>query len=146
MFKKILLANDGSEASLHAARLAIQLSRIHGAALSAVFVVDPYPFIGIGQANPAGFDAYMAAARQSAIQAHLRVLDLARSMNHAGDINELTVEDASATEGIVKTAQDLGANLIVMGSHGRSGVVRLLMGSVAQKVSTQSPVSVLLCK
>jgi len=146
MFKKILLANDGSEASLHAARLATQLSRIHGAALSAVFVVDPYPFIGIGQANPAGFDAYMAAARQSAIQAHLRVLDLARSMNHAGDINELTVEDASATEGIVKTAQDLGADLIVMGSHGRSGVVRLLMGSVAQKVSTQSPVPVLLCK
>ena len=146
MFKKILLANDGSEASIHAARMAINLSRIHGAALTAVYVVDPYPFIGIGEGNPVGFDAYMAAARQSAVQAHLQVLDLAKSLNHTGPLDELTVEDASATEGIVQTARDVGADLIVMGSHGRSGVVRLLMGSVAQKVSTQSPVPVLLCK
>ena len=146
MFKKILLANDGSEASIHAARLALGLARIHGAALTAVYVVDPYPFIGIGEVNPVGFDAYMAAARQSAVQAHLQVLDLARSLNHAGELRELTVEDASATEGIVQMARDVGADLIVMGSHGRTGMARLLMGSVAQKVSNQSPVPVLLCK
>ncbi len=146
MFNKILLANDGSEASMHAARLAMQLAQVHGASLTAVYVVDPYPFIGIGEVNPAGFDAYMAAARQSAVQAHVRLLDLAKSLEHAGELNELTVEDASATEGIVQTAWDVGADLIVMGSHGRSGVARLLMGSVAQKVSNQSPIPVLLCK
>ena len=45
MFKHILLATDGSAASEHAAQLAVGLARTHGAKLTAVYVVDPYPYI-----------------------------------------------------------------------------------------------------
>lgn len=146
MFKKILLANDGSEASLHAARLALNLARVHGASLTAVNVVDPYPFIGIGEVNPMGFDAYMAAAREQAQQAHQKVLDLAQSLGSPQELKVLTVEDVSVVEGIVKTAQDTGADLIVIGSHGRNAISRMIMGSVAHKVLSQSPIPVLISR
>ncbi len=146
MFRNILLASDGSQASLHAARLALDLARVHSASLLVVYVVDPYPFIGIGEVNPMGFDAYMGAARQKASEAHRQVADLARSLQHSQPVEELTVEEVSASEGIVKTAQDRGADLIVIGSHGRSGVARLVMGSVAHKVVSQSPVPVLVSR
>ena len=62
MFKHILLATDNSAASEHAATLAVGLARAHDAKLTALYVVDPYPFLGIGQVNPQGFQAYMSAA------------------------------------------------------------------------------------
>ena len=57
MFKHILLASDGSEASRHAAHMDVGLARAHAARLTAVFVVDPYPYLGLGQTNPLGFQA-----------------------------------------------------------------------------------------
>ena len=146
MFKKILLANDGSEAAQHAARLALNLARVHGASLTVVNVVDPYPFIGIGEVNPMGFEAYMGAARALAQQAHAHVLDLAKSLNYSPEIHAVTVEDVSVAEGIVKTAQDTGADVIVIGSHGRNAMSRLVMGSVAHKVLSQSPIPVLISR
>jgi len=52
MFKHILLATDGSEASAHAAALAVGLARTHGAKLTALYVADPYPYLGVGEVNP----------------------------------------------------------------------------------------------
>ena len=146
MFKKILLANDGSDASLHAARLALNLARVHGASLTVVNVVDPYPFIGIGEVNPMGFDAYMGAARELAQQAHQQVLDLAQSLHTPQELKVLTVEDVSVAEGIVKTAQETEADVIVIGSHGRNAISRMIMGSVAHKVLSHSPVPVLISR
>ena len=60
MFKHILLATDGSASSEHASRLAVDLARTHGAKLTALYVADPYPYIGIGELNPAGLQAYAA--------------------------------------------------------------------------------------
>ena len=146
MFKKILLANDGSDASLHAARLALNLARVHGASLTVVTVVDPYPFIGIGEVNPMGFDAYMGAARELAQQAQQRVLDLAQSLHGPQDLKLLAVEDVSVVEGIVKTGQETGADVIVIGSHGRNALSRLVMGNVAHKVVNHSPIPVLISR
>ena len=146
MFKKILLANDGSDASLHAARLALNLARVHGASLTVVTVVDPYPFIGIGEVNPMGFDAYMGAARELAQQAQQRVLELAQSLHGPQDLKLLAVEDVSVVEGIVKTGQETGADVIVIGSHGRNALSRLVMGNVAHKVVNHSPIPVLISR
>jgi nucleotide-binding universal stress UspA family protein len=57
MFKHILLATDGSAASEHAAQLAVGLARTHSAKLTVVYVVDPYPYIGVGEINPMGYQA-----------------------------------------------------------------------------------------
>jgi nucleotide-binding universal stress UspA family protein len=110
MFKNILLATDGSAASEHAARLAVQLARENGAKLTALYVVDPYPYLGIGEANPLGFQAYMSAAAQHAAEAHGKILALCQ------------------------------------GEPGRSGVARLMLGSVASKVVAESPVPVLVAR
>jgi nucleotide-binding universal stress UspA family protein len=56
------------------------------------------------------------------------------------------VKDQMPAEGIVSAATEGGCDLIVMSSHGRRGVARVLLGSQAQKVITYSPVPVLVCR
>lgn len=146
MFKHILLATDGSPASTHAATLAVGLARTHGAKLTALYVADPYPYIGVGEINPMGYQAYSAAAQQLAAQAHATVDALCKQGGAEVPLQARLVEDVAAASGIVKTAQDEGADLIVMGSHGRSGIARLMLGSVATKVVAESPVPVLVTR
>ena len=146
MFHRILLATDGSAASGHAAQLAVSLARQHGAELTALFVVDPYPFLAIGEANPMGFDAYMAAAREQAAQAHAQVVGLARQGGSQVKVTPVLVEDVAVIEGVLKTIHDQRCDLVVIGSHGRTGIARLMLGSVAAKVVAQSPVPVLVAR
>lgn len=144
MFQRILLATDGSAASDHAAQIAVGLAKAHGARLTAAYVVDPYPYLGIGEANPLGFQAYMSAALQHASEAHNKVAALCEQ---AGVKYEARlVEDAAAAAGIVESARQTGADLVVVGSHGRTGVARLMLGSVAAKVVAESPVPVLVAR
>ncbi len=146
MFKRILLATDGSSASEHAAQMAVALARTHGASLAALYVVDPYPYLGIGEANPMGFDSYMAAAREHAAQAHAHIDALCREGGAAVPLELRLTEDVAAVDGILGAAQDVGADLIVVGSHGRTGLGRLMLGSVAGKVVAQSTVPVLVAR
>lgn len=146
MFKHILLATDGSAASDHAATLAVGLARTHGAKLTALYVADPYPYIGVGEINPMGYQAYTAAAQQLAAQAHAKVDALCKQGGAAVALQARLVEDVAAASGIVQTARDEGADLIVMGSHGRSGIARLMLGSVATKVVAESPVPVMVTR
>lgn len=146
MFKHILLATDGSAASTHAATLAVGLARAHGARITALYVADPYPYIGVGEVNPMGYQAYAAAAQHLAAQAHAIVEALCKQGGAAVVLQARLVEDVAAASGIVQTARDEGADLIVMGSHGRSGIARLMLGSVATKVVAESPVPVLVTR
>jgi nucleotide-binding universal stress UspA family protein len=146
MFKHILLGTDGSAASEHAAALAVSLARTHGAKLTALYVVDPYPYLGIGETNPMGFQAYMAAAQQHAAQAHSRVAELCSESEPKVPLQAKLAEDVAAARGIVETADQEHADLVVVGSHGRAGVARLVLGSVAAKVVAQSSVPVLVAR
>jgi nucleotide-binding universal stress UspA family protein len=146
MFKHILIGTDGSATSEHAAALAVDLARTHGAKLTALYVVDPYPYLGIGETNPLGFQAYMAAAQEHAAQAHAKVEQLCRQSNPPIPLEVRLVEDVAAARGIVETATNEGADLVIVGSHGRTGVARLVLGSVAAKVVAQSPVPVLVVR
>jgi nucleotide-binding universal stress UspA family protein len=146
MFKHILLGTDGSAASEHAAALAVGLARTHGAKLTALYVVDPYPYLGIGETNPLGFQAYMAAAQQHAAQAHARVAALCSDSEPKVPLQAKLAEDVAAARGIVEMADQEHADLVVVGSHGRAGVARLVLGSVAAKVVAQSPVPVLVAR
>ena len=146
MFKHILLATDGSDASDHAAALAVDLARVHGARLTALYVVDPYPYLGIGQTNPMGFQAYMSAAYDHAAQAHARVAALCDKGHQPVQVMLRMAEEVRAVEGILNSAKDEGADLIVVGSHGRGGLARLVLGSVASKVVAQSTLPVLVAR
>lgn len=146
MFKHILLATDGSPASEHAAALAIALASKQSAKLTAVYVVDPYPYLGLGVANPYGFEAYMREAQIHAREAHARVEALCRQAVPPLAVKSLMVEDAAVVNGIVQTAKNEAVDLIVIGSHGRTGLARLVLGGVANKVVAESPVPVLVTR
>ena len=146
MFKHILLATDGSPASAHAAQLAVDLTRVHGAKLTAVYVVDPYPYIGVGEINPMGFQAYMSAAQDQASHAHAHVQALCKQGSQPVAMEARLVEEVGAANGIVQTAEAIGADLVVLGSHGRGGIARLMLGSVSTKVVAESKVPVLVTR
>ena len=146
MFKHILLATDGSDASEHATQLAVNLARIHGAQLSALYVVDPYPYLSIGEVNPMGFSAYINSAKELAEKAHLHVQQVSAKGGPQVKTQCLFRENLAAAEGIVDTAKECQCDLIIVGSHGRSGLSKLMLGSVASKVVSQSPIPVLVAR
>jgi len=144
MFKKILVPTDGSSQAVIAAKTAAQLAKSQGAQVIGVYVIDPFPYIGIGDASAVGLQAYLTEAKAAAGQA----LDAvgraceAEGVTFAGD----TIERNVVYEGIIETAEAEGCDLIVMGSHGRQGIKALILGSVAQKVLTHAKVPVLIVK
>ena len=146
MFKHIVIATDGSPASEHAAQLAVGLARTHSSKLTAVYVVDPYPYLGLGEVNTLGFQSYTSAAQAQAAQAHAAIESMCKQGGQPVALEVQLVEDVAAASGIVQAASDLGADLIVVGSHGRSGIVRLLLGSVSTKVVAESHVPVLIAR
>jgi nucleotide-binding universal stress UspA family protein len=144
MFKKILVPTDGSEIAQKAARTAVQLAKSLGADVVGVYVIDPFPFIGIGDASAAGLQAYLSEAKRAAGQAldALGNACAAAGVPFVGD----TIERNLVYEGVLETAQAEGCDLIVMASHGRQGVKALILGSVAQKVLTHASIPVLIVK
>lgn len=144
MFRNILVATDGSSAAEHAAKVAVNLARSQGARLTAVYVVDPYPYLGLSATNPMGLYAYLSAARAHAATAHSKIITLCAAQPSPVPLELRLVEHATAAKGIVQVAKDEGCDLIVAGSHGRSGFDRLVQGSVAAKLSLLATVPVLI--
>jgi nucleotide-binding universal stress UspA family protein len=144
MFKKILVPTDGSSQAAHAAKTAAQMAKSQGAQIVGVYVIDPFPYIGIGDASAVGLQAYLAEAKSAAGQAldALGKACAAEGVAFAGD----TIERNVVYEGILETASAEGCDLIVMGSHGHRGIKALILGSVAQKVLTHATVPVLIVK
>jgi nucleotide-binding universal stress UspA family protein len=146
MFKHICVATDGSAASEHAATLAASLARTHGASLTALYVIDPYPFLMVGETNPMGFQSYMSAAHGLATNALAKLVAVCQNGSSPLDVQTRVVEDMAAAPGIVQAAQAAGCDLIVLGSHGRSGIRRLMLGSVCSRVVAESPIPVLVTR
>jgi len=146
MFKQILLATDGSDISDRAAQMAVGLAQTHGAQLTALYVVDPYPYLGIGESNPLGFQSYMSAAYEHASQVHAKITLLCSQATPPVTLQTRMAEEVTAASGIVETAKDENSDLIVMGSHGRTGLARLMLGSVVTKVLAESSVPVLVVR
>lgn len=132
--QKVLYATDFSSYSNQAYFHAIALAESHGASLAIVYVYTP----GGGKPQTSGD----AAAERRYWQDQLQQI---RPVNPRIPVSHVFLEGDPATE-IVKYARDQGADLIVMGTHGRTGVERLLMGSVAEKVMRDAACSVLVVK
>ena len=123
---KILYATDFSSYSNQAYFHAVALSEQHGAALTILHVYAP------------GIDSGSLEDSQSQLQ------DVHPS-NPKIPVCHVLLQGDPASE-IVRYAVDNGIDLIVMGTHGRTGVDRLLMGSVAERVMRDVPCSVLVVK
>ncbi len=149
MFKHILVPVDGSEPSQLALAEAIKLAKSSGATLNLMHVVDEFV---IGPATDA---SYMSTAYYADVIAALResgrqILDRAEAaVKQAGvELKSTFVETFGrrVAELVVERATQWPADLIVMGTHGRRGIRRLVMGSDAEWVLRSTPVPVLMVR
>lgn len=132
--KKILYPTDFSSYSNQAYFHAVALAENHGASLTILYVYSP------------GFGTPEIGGSPDADRAYWKnQLEQIRPVDARIPVHHVTLEGDPATE-IVGYAKDVGADLIVMGTHGRTGLERLLMGSVAEKVLRDAPCSVLVVK
>lgn len=144
MYSQILVPVDGSQTALQALRQAAGLAKAFGARVFLVHVIDPYPFLGAGADFALGQADYLSAATSNANQALTAAAEI---VNAQGIVSESAiVDDHSADDGILSTAKTCGADLIVMGSHGRRGLEKLLLGSVTQRVLQEARVPVLVVR
>ncbi|SEP76046.1 Nucleotide-binding universal stress protein, UspA family [Devosia sp. YR412] len=150
MYKSIVVGIDGSELSSKALRHALVLAREMGATLTAVTATEPAVLITPGSEFMGAMDSTSWIADLEEIQAKAaqETLDAGRMVAEADGVMLETVHVSSsiAADAIVDTAKERGADLIVMGSHGRRGLGRLLLGSQAAEVLARSTTPVLVVK
>ena len=144
MFKHILVPVDASSTAQLAVDKAIGLAKAFGSRVTVIYVIDPYPFTGIGTDFVYGQAEYLSAATAEANAA----VNVAKALFEvAGVAVESSVVEAHATwRGVVDAAQAMAADLIVMGSHGRSGLEKLVLGSVTQAVLSHTKLPVLVVR
>jgi nucleotide-binding universal stress UspA family protein len=136
-WKTIVLATDGSKYSAAAAERAIAFAKSYGGALKVLSVVD-VPSEFYAEAPEAVENMVRAAKEQTE--------EVKRRANAAGVPAETRVAEAEAYRAIIDLARESKADMIVIGSHGRTGIRRLLMGSVTEAVIGHSVCPVLVVK
>jgi nucleotide-binding universal stress UspA family protein len=137
-FRRILIAVDGEPIAAHAADIGVELARSLGAELALIHVVEPPsgPDAGI---IPDGLMAQIEQDGKRLLAGFRQRLSLQPSAL------EFVQKGIPSTE-IVRAAKAWPADLIVIGSHGRAGIVRTLLGSVAEGVMRHASCPVLVVR
>lgn len=147
MFKRILVATDGSPLSQKAVTSAIALAALSGAELVALTVVPRYPtnyFDGAAVFTPEDIGRI---ERQWTEAAQTTLDTIAKQAEASGvKIRTATVSADLVAESIISAAKKHQCDMIVMASHGRQGIKRLLLGSETQHVLTHSDLPVLVLR
>ncbi len=145
MYKHILIATDGSDLAGKAVSVGLALAKELKAKVTAVTATEPWSAMAVGEAGAINFpfDEYEKAAAEGAERILSKVREDAAKLGV--DCQTVHVTDFPA-DGIVATAKNKGCDLIVMASHGRRGLSRVLLGSQAIQVLTHSTIPVLICR
>lgn len=147
MYKRILVSVDGSSTSGKGLDEAVKLAKVCNASLRLIHIVDPIPFTtgyeAMGRNTGREIAEIEAAAQRLLEEGRQRAL-----ASGATDVDTALVERSTAriSERIVEHAKSWGAELIVIGTHGRRGVGRMLLGSDAEQTVRIAPVPVLLVR
>ena len=143
VYKKIMIATDGSELVIKAVDSAIELAKLSEAQLYAIYVIAPVGY---------SITPYINAEWEKAMKEHLRQEGLAATayVKNAGkaanvEVESFILEGSPAVE-IINFAEKNDIDLIVMGSHGNSAIQRFLIGSVVEKVIKHSKIDVLVVR
>jgi nucleotide-binding universal stress UspA family protein len=149
MYAHILVAMDGSDLADRALDQTITIAKALNSDVTVVTVSEPASVVGagyyagtgyIGDPIPGLIEAQEKAAKDLLAKAEVKV-------KAAGlPVKTVYVNDSFPAEGIVVTAEEIGADLIVMGSHGRRGLGRLLLGSQTSNVLAQTKTPVLVTR
>ncbi|SEO68492.1 Nucleotide-binding universal stress protein, UspA family [Halogranum amylolyticum] len=138
LYDRILVPTDGSEGVERAVSHAVDLAAAHGATIHAVYVVNTAGFTGLPMES--SWEGVENMLREDAETA----LETVRTLAGRQDVTvETHVLEGPPQREIVRYAEEEGCDLVVMGTHGRGGIDRLLLGSVAEKVVRSSNVPVM---
>ncbi len=141
LYKKILIATDGSEYTKNSIDYGVELAKNTQAKLHAIYVIDTAAFASIPM--DAAWESMYELLKQEGDEATKYVADKAE--DEGLTVERLTVEGHPAEE-IIKFAEKNSIDLIVMGTLGKSGLDRFLLGSVAEKVVRTSKIPVLVVR
>jgi nucleotide-binding universal stress UspA family protein len=146
MFKRILVAVDGSDTSEHALTQAMDLARSHGAQLLVLHVVEEV-FLNVGEeiVDPRALWQALAAGGKKTLE-HYAEQVRAAGLTAESRLIELRDLGETVAGSIVNEAESWGADLIALGTHGRRGWRRLLLGSTAEEVARLAKTPVLLIR
>ena len=144
MFKKILVPVDGSVTSNNAIEKAAAIATAFEGAVTVVSVIDNYAFTGVGVDFAYGAAEYLAAATE---EANVSINAARKYFESRGiQVTASVVEGHAIYAGILDTAKAIDADLIVMGSHGRKGLEKFVLGSVAAQVLSHAHLPILIVR
>ena len=147
MYKRILIATDGSRLSRKAITQGTALAKALGATVVGFHARQPFPAIHFAEAvmiPPATEKQY---EEDSAKLARERLAEIEATARKAGvDFKAVQTTDLSPADAIIRTAKKEKCDLIVMSSHGRKGLARVLIGSETSLVLTHSKIPVLVTR
>jgi len=144
MFKHILIPTDGSSISAKAVKAGIALAKEQGARVTGYHAVEPVParLYGEGYVTERRVVADFERRQRETARKHVAAIE--RAARKAGVPFHPLVETARTPyHGIVEAAKKRDCDLIFMSSHGHTGLMRMALGSVADKVMTLSNVPVM---
>lgn len=147
MYQKILVPTDGSVLSDQAVRSAIELALLTGAELLALYVVPRYP-VSYFEGGMSVSDSEVARTERQWAEQGQAVVDAAAQAAAAAGVKAqgiLAWSDLVA-ESVIAAAKKHQCDLIVMASHGRKGITRVLLGSETQHVLTHTQLPVLVLR
>jgi nucleotide-binding universal stress UspA family protein len=140
MYQKILLAYDGSSGAKRALEVALSLARLSGAQVRALAVEEHLPHFAATVSEMEGEKEFANHYYQRCLSAaFLQALQ-------AGVTLEYEIRVGSAARTIVEVAKEYQCDLVILGGSGRSRVLGMVLGSTAEKVSSQASCSVLLAR
>ena len=141
MYRHILIPTDGSELAEHGVAHGLALAKSLGAKVSVIFVVEPFPEMTGRYLETLA--RYVELRKEQAVSVLNRATKAAKDAGVSCET--IQAEDAQPHQGIIAAAADKGCDLIVMSSHGRSGLSMILIGSVTNKVLAHAKIPVLVC-
>lgn len=139
MYKRILVPVDGSDTSTKALVAALQLARDAGGRVRLVHALDELSYVS-------GYDYgadIMALAREQANRVLSDALEVAKASGVPADVKLLEAPGQRLGDVVADAALAWEADLVVVGTHGRRGLGRVLLGSGAEQVIRSAPVPVL---
>lgn len=147
MYQRILVATDGSSLSRKAVANAIALAATCGAELVALKVVPRYPQTYFEGSIPLSAEEVGRIEKQWTDAAAENLASVQKAAKAKGVACKcVTLKSDVVSDAIISTAKKHKADLIVMASHGRKGIKRLLLGSETQQVLTHSHTPVLVLR
>ena len=145
MFKNILIATDGSEFARRAIDQGLALAKDLNARVTAVLVTEAWVEVVSGEAVLVSPQEDFERDTNSRAACGLGVV-AERAATLGLQCDTIHVRNQHPAEGILAAAKDRGCDLIVMASHGRRGLQRLMFGSQTHRVLTKTTLPVLVCR